>query len=493
MNARKIFGKLLKKLNPTPPIGGLEMGDGILRYLLLNETGAPLKEVTLRLPAGIIVDGRVKNRPQLVAVLKELQKQIGRHSPIDVVVSISATNVYLQTFNLPAMAAGKLNEAAQLNLRMISPVNISSSYYDWEIINKNELGSGRPINLLGGFVAKEVVDELSVSLDEAGFNVVAIESTSLSLARVIGKWLNDSTKLYIVLNLSGDGLDFFIIKSDKLYFSYFISWATLQRNGGVINLVDVKDVIGRELRRLMGFYTSNWGGIIEDIALVGMADNKEIFEHIKKNLPLNIRQAKTNSAVGAALRGLVLRSDDHFISLARIDTEERFFQSRALTVVRFWRNMVVTVLATTLLIYGVLDLASVRLATNISRDLAAAPKIVGIEDVDVKQLEAEANEFNQLVNKAVVAEKRSVAWSSVFDDLYDLTRRRGIITKQIQLQQEDSLIIINGQAGSERDILNFKDDLGEDSNFTEIFLPLTAIRVGVNGEADFKISFKLKE
>ena len=67
------------------------------------------------------------------------------------------------------------------------------------------------------------------------------------------------------------------------------------------------------------------------------------------------------------------------------------------------------------------------------------------------------------------------------------------MTKQIQLQQEDSLIIINGQAGSERDILNFKDDLGEDSNFTEIFLPLTAIRVGVNGEADFKISFKLKE
>jgi len=489
MKIIELTKKLIRKLNPTPPIGGLEIGDTVLRYLLLDDKGKSMKEVTLQLSAGIIVNGRIKDRSKFVAALNQLQAQINRRVPIDVVVSISAINVYLQVFNLPAIVSGKLNEAARLNLRMISPINLNSANYDWEVLDEKVVGKGRPISLLGGFIAREIVNELSADLERAGFNIVAIEPAPLSLSRVVGKWLK-STEPHLVLNLSGDGLDLFIIRNSKLYFSYFIPWSSLKKNE--INLADVKSIIVRELRRLMSFYTSKWGGLVENLVLVGMADNKEIFEHIRDKLSLNVRRAKTNSAVGAALRGLVPRSDDRFISLAKVDTEEKFFQSRVFTVIRLWRNIAITVLMVVVLVYGGFDLVTMRLSSSLLGKLAEAPELAVADDVDFKQLEAEAAVFNKLVDKGTIAEKQSVAWSSFFDGLFDLARKRSVVVKQIQLQQEDLLVVVNGRASSERNILSFKNDLSENPDFVDVSLPLTAIKTDSEG-ASFAVSFRLGE
>lgn len=488
---------MIAKLNPKPPIGGLEIGDTVLRYLLLNEEKKILKETFVRLPAGVVVGGRIQDRARLAAALAQLRTQISRRSPINAVVSISAASVYLQTFILPAAAGGKLEEAARLNLQMISPVNIRSAYYDWEIIDPDiplSRGSNQPLNLLGGFAVKEAIDELTANLEAAGFNAVVIESAPMSLTRVISWQLNDAARPHLVLSLSGDGLDFFILRNGRLYFNYFTSWSALRENGRTeINLANVKNVIGGELRRLTSFYTGRWGELVEDLALVGMADNREIFEFIRKNFTLNLHQIKTNPAVGAALRGLVPRSEDHFISLASVDTEGKFAQNRILEMIRFWRDAAVAVLAGILLIFGAFNLIIARLSLNLSRDLTAAPKINGtISNIGVRQWEEEARIFNNLVDKAAAAEKQSLAWSPLFQNLRVLAGQR-IQLKQIQLQQPNLSVTLSGQADSEREILNFKDSLSKEPNFSDISLPLTAIKMDVNGKANFTISFKLKK
>lgn len=485
------FEELLKKINPDPRIAGLEVGDSILRYILLNSKGEEIKNVFLRLPTGIITDGKVKDKQRLIGKLKELKRQIGRSATTNVIVSVSSANVYLQTFTLPSIANDKLEEATRLNLEMISPVDISSSYSDWEILDKSVIAGGRPLNLLGGFIPKEIVDNLSASLEEGGFNVAVIEPGPLSLARVIGRWVKDKAKPYLILNLSGDGLDFFILKKGKLYFNHFTSWNIMRRNKGGISLDSVKNTIIGEMRRLIGFYTSNWGGLLEDMVLVGMADNREVFEYIRKNIDLNIQQVKVNSAVGAALRGLMPRADDHCISLARADTEKKLLGEQILALIRLWRNVAVAVLGVVLIIYVGVDILTMGVSGNLSDKLMNAPEVIESGGIDMKKLKKEADDFNNLVSKAIIAEEESYAWSPFFEDLFSLLDKRGATVKQVQIQQKDMFVVLEGEAESERGVIDFKNDLEDDNGFTDVSLPLNSIKTDVNGKASFELSFRV--
>ena len=108
-------------LNPPPKISGLEITDSKLRYVAI--TDGRVKHLSYRLPAGTVEGGAIKDKNKFTSALIEFHKQIARpRKLINVVVSISATNVYTQIFNLPYVAKSKLAEAAQLNLQMISPI-----------------------------------------------------------------------------------------------------------------------------------------------------------------------------------------------------------------------------------------------------------------------------------------------------------------------------------------------------------------------------------
>lgn len=496
----------VKFLNPSPKIGSLYITDSTIRYLIFDlQTGGgkPKRQASLRLPAGIIKNGQVKDKAKLTVALTNLHKQISRFkTPLNVIISISAANVYTQTFNLPLLAEGKVDEAARLNLQMISPIDIRSAYYDWQIIGEGDERGDR-LNFMGAFVISRVIDDLVESLDNARFVPVAIESVPMSLTRTISYLAPKGLgKPYLAFNLSSDGLDFFILKNGSLYFNQFISWTALQAKGGgaEVNIAVIKDVVNTEIRRILNFYTSKWGGIIEDLVLISVIANKELVADIKKNFQLDVHEvslakypdlsASWAAVLGAALRGLVSRDKDNFISLSSVGTEEKFQQSRVLSFMLFWRNVIIASLIGLFLIYSIFDFSLARSLASLRGKLAEAP--VGLKTDEIEQLEREAQEFNSLVDKTFIAQNQSVRWSMFFRILKSLAGRNILLT-QIQLRQDNLTVSVRGSANSERSVINFKNILVKEENFEDVSLPLTSIRIDLDGRASFAVTFKLKK
>lgn len=419
----------------------------------------------MRLPKGVIVNGKVKNPDQLVNSLKQLKKKLkdGKQF-LNVIVSIPSSNVYMQVFNLPTVPKNRLNEVAGLNLKLISPINVRSAYYDWQTLSGNQY--------LGAFISAEIIDKLSQSLEKAGFNIAAIEPAPLSLARVLEKKLLDAGDPHIGIYFSGSGLEFFVLRKGQIYFNYFSP-----------ETKNIELVISQELQRLSGFYIGKWGEPVKHLVVSGIT--------LTQNFGMEVHVVNVNPAQGAALRGLIPRADDHLISLAQADTEEKFFRGRVSAFLQLWRSITISALIFMALVYLLVDISLWVYGVSLNKRLLSAPVDNGLDAQMIKELKQQAREFNLLVNKAVKAKKESVSWSPFLKILYSLIGNE-VKLRQVQLEPRTLTVIIKGIAQDEQAVLALKNKLAREDNFTEINLPLTSIQISPEGKADFSLTFKIR-
>ena len=115
--------KLVELLTPKAVIGGLEVSDASLRYVRLGKANAIAAHTSLKLPAGIVVDGRIKDKRNFSLALVQLRAKIeNKNRPIHIVLSIPSANVFAQTVFLVEVAQSNIEEALRLNIQMISPL-----------------------------------------------------------------------------------------------------------------------------------------------------------------------------------------------------------------------------------------------------------------------------------------------------------------------------------------------------------------------------------
>src|SRR3989344_609058 len=133
MNIKGVTSGLIRLLSTSTQIGGLEITDSGIHFLGIKKDG--FTTASLRLPPGIIESGKVKEgqKPNLVSALKNIHSQLSADSKkiINIVLTLPDSNIYIQSFNVSSVAEENLVEAADLNLRMLSPIPIESSYLEW--------------------------------------------------------------------------------------------------------------------------------------------------------------------------------------------------------------------------------------------------------------------------------------------------------------------------------------------------------------------------
>ena len=220
MNKARIeFNRLLNKIYPEPPIAGLEISDSAI-YLAEFKKGSPIIRANL-LPPGVVEGGRVKNKAKLVSLLRELVGASYGGRKLGFVLTIPSSDVFIQTVNLPAIALRNLDEAAELNVRMVSPLRQGEFYCDWQRIRRDE-AEGGPIELLGVFISRETIDGFSDCFREADLSLVAIEFTSLSLVRLLAnKKFTQPMKPYLIAEIRPEGTTFMLVFNNQLLFHSF--------------------------------------------------------------------------------------------------------------------------------------------------------------------------------------------------------------------------------------------------------------------------------
>ncbi len=504
--------KIIKILNPIPEIGGVEISDSAVKFALAKDDKSVFTSLNLAL--GIVSEGKVLDKNKLKEALMGLHSRITPKlkKKIYAVVNIPDDNIYAQSFNLPTAASDNLEEAAKLNLQMISPMDFSTVYSDWQKIGEIKFDGGQ-LEILGAFVSGGIVDDIIECLKEANFVVVAVEYAGLALSRVAAAALPQSPD-FVLMHLGANGLNFIFVKNSNFYFSHFAPWPKNEERQ--IKMSVVEEMVVSETQRTLNFVGSHWPETqIKNIFFSTPVLEEKIAEIISKNfgltaqkvvLPANLKdlagQWSVNdkqiislgsdwfSALGSALRGLIPRSKDIIISLASAGTEEEFRQYRIVNFTKMWRNAVLTSLSLILISFISVDMFIISMVKSIDSQLSNLANLSVSQEIT--NLQKLAKDFNAKVDLALKAKEGIYNFSPIIEKLMGFAGEKNIIIDRIFIQSKNSDILFNGRANDFQNIIDFKTKIESDSQFKEVIMPPAGVIMDSGGKASFNITFKIK-
>lgn len=489
---------LKKILVPKVPVAGLELKDAAVRLIQFDDGN--LRKAAVMLEPGIIDNGKIKDRNKLASMLKKLHDQMGTKEKIPVIAIIPSTNVYTKAFSTPILDQKSLEEAAMLNLKSISPINLDKSYADWQEVGTKERNG--KIDILGAFADGAVVDEYAAVLRETDFLPAAVEFPALALARTVKEFGSgiDLEKPQVVINIASDGIDFMVIRGGDLHFDYFVPWKLAQEGGQAAREIlfeDFKSVIVSEVKKMANFYGSHWSVKLNSLILISQALNKEIIDLIQNNFQFQIIDLRLNKyadlqaswfpVLGSMVRGLVPREKDVFISLMAVGTETLSLQAEVRSFIRIWRNIFITALGFITLLFLLVGSFLAQMSVNLTDQLQKITQVPGGEKIVA--LESQAKSFNQLVEKASLAKQQSGALFPFFAD-FDATLNNKLKLTRIVVDAAQSSVLVIGEAGDEATAVDFKNALIK-KGFQNVSLPLSNLVAKSGGGVAFSVSFKL--
>lgn len=487
---------LKKIINPAPNIGGLEITDFALRFLRIENN--KIQQTSLPLPPGIVSGGKIIDKQKLAAALRRLRDQIDSpKKKTHIVLVIPAVNVYSQSFTMPIVSEKHLKKTAELNLQMVSPIEIQSAYYGYKLIGETRYGQ---LEAVSAFAAAEIVDSFLVVLKQAGFEAAAVEFPSLSLARLVkeyGTGFNPDTP-YLMINISNDGPDLMIFKNGHIHFNYFVSSLSMHNEIGGRTLTNdhFHDFFSFQVRQILNFYTNRSGLPIQEAIVVNSPIAQELISALRENFSLNVKLltiGKYNqvapewySVLGAALRGLIPRAKDTFITLTAVGVQEGYNRQIALNFVRMWRNIVIVVLGFMLLVFSAATVFLNLVSASAKKDLENR-SLVPLSEV--QNLHESSQKFNLLVDSALLAQSASDPWSPILEKIKSLGGQ-AIMVERLFIDPSMA-VLLTGRAANDSSVLAFKKAVEKEPNFKEIVLPLANIKSNADGSVSFNLQFKI--
>lgn len=486
MNAEEILSKILSLLRVRTKVGGLEISDTDLRFVYFK--GDSLGTASLRLPPGIIEEGDIKNYDTLVEALKKLRELIpddfGAKKTVNVVVTLGSVHIYTQVFSLPLMKDETLKEAVRLNIKMVSPFDLSQAYAGWQAVSQNE--DELKIEILSVFAQKVFVDRLRNALMEAGFLPVAVESGALSFARLIRERAVNfkKEKPLLVMSIDDKGLRFLIIRLGHLHFEYFQSWKDIQGEMKEISWPIFEEAVNRNLRQVLNFYSSHWQEPLTETVIASNTMVEEISKIVKENFSLNVSELRINlgqqlrrewyEAVGGAIRGKTSRANDEDINLFGITVQEEFRRHEIISFVDFWKILCGSWLAVLLVL-----LAGIYIfLTNVGKSAEAQSsfKISSQQSGEISELEIKIKNFNNSVEALSKVQKSLKSRTAALDKISAFMGKSGITADRIYFQSVGLPVTLSGETDSQDKILNFKNALMGDPMFSSVNLNLSDIK-----------------
>ncbi len=498
---REVLQKILSALNSPLKIGGLEISESALRFVRITD-GVPLA-VSVPLSPGTIVNGILNDRKKFIDALKALHEKItgGEKKKVFCIVSIPEHTIYSQEIDIPVIAEENMEEAVALNLQMVAPGDSKTLYSDWVRIGEAADGAVKKISILGSFVSREVVDAFTGALQEQQLVVIAVEPPSLALARAMmeGDDVRSGNAGRMLIDVSSDGMHFIIVHNGAPYFSYFVSWKSMQGDERQITTELFMNTITENLRRVLNFWRGKTGSKIQDIVFLAQGLEREIEEavaHISGAPPMHLSLKKfptlTDSwfvALGAALRGRIPRGKDIFISLMGVGTEWEFQRTQLTMFIEFWRTIFIATLSAILIFYASANLFVIDTQNNLNAQLA----IIGSQPqiVELLILQEEARRFNEGVAFLEAATEDMVAWASIFE-LIDSIRGGGVEISRLFLQETAKPLVVSGIARNETAAITFKNKIVDNEVFQNVSLPLSKLRQSAEG-VSFTINADISE
>ncbi|GEM_PF-3299365 len=488
---------LLEKLSSKPRIDGLEIHDGGLEYVFLEEQTP--RTAAVRLPPGVLENGKLKNPEQFSEALDRLHAIIAPHDPgkvLRVTIVLPEGLVYTQSFEIPNVGEEKLEEAVTLNLQMISPMPIEEANMSAQIVSETQ----DQYELMGAFANRASIMEFKNLLAKAHFAPIAFECSAFALTRLVRRLVKREVKSVLLLEVSSDGISLYILRDGTLHFSYFRSWQSIRGDARSIPRELFDAVMVQEVQKVVNFAVSKFGEGPGELWLMAGGFEKEVAEVLEKNFPFKIFPFVLGSypgitqpfytSLGAAFRNVEEEQKDGFtsINLGGEDLSKTLKEEQVLNFIVLWRNIVVGVLAIMLAAFGFSAAFLVKQSKLLSQ--TAFSFTPGSVAGDYAMLSERANEFNKLVGAIQKVKDSALPWESLLSHLFSVMGEHQIALGTIEVQSLYDPIRLGATAPDYQTVTKFKTAISNDPKFKNIDLPLTQITASGDNSVLFNVTFQ---
>ncbi len=488
---------LFERLTLRPTIGGLTVSDSGFQYL---ELGLRPKAVSLRLPPGVVREGRIVDADQFRGYLKQFRGMVDAERPdrpVPVVVVLPPGLVYTQSFQVPNVGSDKLEESASLNLRMVSPIPENTAYLSSQLIAE----SPDHYDLLGAVSERQPVDILRTALEGAGFTPIVFEFPGLALTRTVVRGIgqNASASPSVSLQISSDGLNLSIIRNRGLYFDYFRSWRSIQGEERSISRAMFEQAVSQEMQKVLNFALSRFRESIGTVYLIAPGFEADAKAFIEQRFGVNVVVFGMSAwsltphwytVLGASFRGSLDRARDRDISLTALSSAELFREEQTVRFVVLWRNLTAGVLAVFLALFSGVAYFLVQESRAIENQLAIFT--VAGQERELADLTSKAEAFNALVATLSGARGASASWSTFIGRVSSLAEANEVLVDRIDATSLSAPITLALRTANYDAITKFRINLSAQKDFTGVDLSIANIKNFENGSIGFTVTFSYR-
>lgn len=161
---------------------GLDIGSSAIKVIQLRETKKGLQLLNFGmapLPPEAIVDGALMNSSAIVDTILELYART-RIKNKDVAIGIAGHSVIIKKISLPSMTREELEDSIQWEAEQYIPFDINDVNIDANILNPSA-GDGGHMDVLLVAAKKEIVNDYTAVVTEAGLNPVIVDVDSFAV------------------------------------------------------------------------------------------------------------------------------------------------------------------------------------------------------------------------------------------------------------------------------------------------------------------------
>lgn len=457
---------------------GIEINDSIIRvaYIrLIKKTIGDKKNITKNelvlidepVPENTILNGVIINKDNLVKTLKKVwdNKELQN---LYAIVSIPEDKIYSRIFQFPKdINKNKLKEAIDLAIDFQFPFKRNDIYFGWENIKSNAIRN----EVLISAIPRNIADDYIDVLNKSGINILALESHLASINRAIE--LNPEEKT-LITKTNKDSVTFFILKNNFLKFSRTIP----------IIFTKQENYLTNEVNKIKNSIENENNEIIYDLTLTKSLIKNE---YSKYETLLNKigNQSEWIIAIGAYIRGEILKGEDNQISLLSVGMVEAYKYQKLKAFSVLIRNIILNVSIFFLFTF----IATYIFIYSFYQKINKSTINIAATSVDILEKESLVRKTNSLINSVQSILSKTPNWSILLEEINSKTIN-GIIISSFSAPSINDTISMVGIAKDRNTLNNFKKKLEESEYLTMIELPI--VNLEKKADIPFSISFIIK-
>jgi type IV pilus assembly protein PilM len=248
---------------------GIDISDFKIRLLQLEKKAKVSHKLIayseIQVPAGMIVDGEIKNSSEVVKLLTTAIQHplFGKFNSHYANASISEKKIFLKKIEIPNVPTEELKGAIRWGIEQNIPITVDQSYYDWKVISNNPNPSLK-IQAVVVAASKQTVDSYTVCIQQSGFTLLSLENESSAIARCIIKPEMEKFPI-IILDLGKSRSTIIINDSGTVQYSNVIEIHGKMMTDGIAQSLKLSDEDAEKAKIICGLDKQKAKGSIRKI------------------------------------------------------------------------------------------------------------------------------------------------------------------------------------------------------------------------------------